>query len=122
MITNNVIAVDEESNVFNHDNKDKKDQNNRKNSNHQIYLKMFFCVQDHPYFKRIWLIKHILDYNSPLLKPYIRKQILHNNNKWLYNKYNKAEDIRNCLSFNQILVSLNGISNVSASGVYAQKI
>ena len=42
MITNNVIAVDEESNVFNNDNKNRKDQNNRKNNNHQIYLKMFF--------------------------------------------------------------------------------
>jgi hypothetical protein len=35
---------------------------------------------------------------------------------------NSYEAVRRSLDFNQILVSLNGVSNVSAADVYAQKI
>ena len=37
-------------------------------------------------------------------------------------RLNSHAAVRDSLQFNQILVSLNGVSNVSASDVYAQKI
>jgi hypothetical protein len=65
-----------------------------------IFSKMHIEAGEHPFFKRVWLARHILDDQSPILKPRIRES----------------------LQFNQILVSMNGVSNISASDVYAQKI
>lgn len=86
-----------------------------------IFSKMRVTPSDHPFFKRVWLVKHILDHESPLLKPSIRRQIRQNGGQWPQ-KLNHHELIRESLQFNQILVSLNGLSNVSAIDVYAQRI
>jgi hypothetical protein len=58
---------------------------------------------------------------QPILKPNVRKEIQKNGGFWPAKRANHAA-IRRSLKFNQILVSLNGVSNVSASDVYAQKI
>jgi hypothetical protein len=76
---------------------------------------------EHPFFKRVWLARHVLDDSSPILKPRVRRQIRRNRGYWP-EKLNTYAAIRDSLQFNQILVSLNGVSNVSASDVYAQKI
>ena len=76
---------------------------------------------EHPFFKRVWLGRHVLDDTSPILKPRVRRQIRRNNGYWPA-KLNNYESVRESIQFNQILVSLNGVSNVSASDVYAQKI
>jgi hypothetical protein len=55
------------------------------------------------------------------LKPRVRRQIRRNGGRWPPSLYT-WNAIRDSLQFNQILVSLNGVSNVSASDVYAQKI
>jgi hypothetical protein len=89
--------------------------------NKRIFSKMLIEASDHPFFKRVWLARHILDDTSPILKPSVRRRIRRNNGYWPA-KLNKYTDIRDSLQFNQILVSLNGVSNVSASDVYAQKI
>jgi hypothetical protein len=51
----------------------------------------------------------------------VRRAIRRNDGAWP-DKLNSHAAIRDALQFNQILVSLNGVSNVSASDVYAQKI
>jgi hypothetical protein len=83
--------------------------------------KMLIEASDHPFFKRVWLARHVLDESSPILKPRVRRQIRRNGGRWPTSLYTWSA-IRNSLQFAQILVSLNGVSNVSASDVYAQKI
>jgi hypothetical protein len=92
-----------------------------RNVNKRIFSKMLIEASDHPFFKRVWLARHVLDDTSPLLKPRIRSQIRHNGGNWPSRLCNWSS-IRDSMQFNQILVSLNGVSNVSACDVYAQKI
>ena len=87
----------------------------------RIFSKMLIEASDHPFFKRVWLARHVLDETSPILKPRVRRQIRRHNGAWP-ERLCTWNAIRDSLQFNQILVSLNGVSNVSASDVYAQKI
>jgi hypothetical protein len=89
--------------------------------NKRIFSKMLIEASDHPFFKRVWLGRHVLDETSPILKPKVRRAIRRNGGFWP-GRLNSHEAVRDSLQFNQILVSLNGVSNVSASDVYAQKI
>jgi len=86
-----------------------------------IFSKMLIEASDHPFFKRVWLARHVLDEHSPILKPKVRRLIRRNGGGWP-DRLNNYQSVRDSLRFNQILVSLNGVSNVSASDVYAQKI
>jgi hypothetical protein len=86
-----------------------------------IFSKMAIEAGDHPFFKRVWLARHVLDDSSPLLTPRARRAIMKNGGYWPEH-LNSYAGVRQSLKFNQILVSLNGVSNVSASDVYAQKI
>jgi hypothetical protein len=86
-----------------------------------IFSKMQIEASDHPFFKRVWLARHVLDEQSPIVKARIRRQIRKNGGAWP-ERLNTYTAIKDSLRFNQILVSLNGVSNVSASDVYAQKI
>jgi len=87
----------------------------------QIFSKMVVEAGDHPFFKRVWLARHVLNEHSPIIVPRIRRQIRKNGGAWP-DRLNTHEAIRESIKFNQILVSLNGVSNISASDVYAQKI
>ena len=87
----------------------------------QIFSKMTIEASDHPFFKRVWLARHKLDEYSPVLKPRVRRLIKRNGGRWP-ERLNSYVGIRDSLQFNQILVSLNGVSNISASEVYAQRI
>ncbi len=89
--------------------------------NKRIYSKMAIEASEHPFFKHVWLARHTLDETSPILLPKVRKQIRRNNGFWP-ERLNSYEKVRASLQFNQILVSLNGVSHVSASDVCAQKI
>jgi hypothetical protein len=92
-----------------------------RNVNKRIFSKMLIEASEHPFFKRVWLARHVLDETSPLLKAGIRRQIRRNGGIWPSRLCHWAA-IRDSVQFNQILVSLDGVSNVSASNVYAQKI
>lgn len=87
----------------------------------QLFSKMMVEASDHPFFKRVWLARHVLDEHSPIMKARVRRQIRKNGGNWP-ERLNNYSAIRDSLQFNQILVSLNGVSNISASDVYAQKI
>ena len=89
--------------------------------NKRIFSKMLIEASEHPFFKRVWLGRHVLDETSPVLKPKVRRAIRRNRGFWP-ERLNSYEAVRDSLQFNQILVSLNGVSNVSASDVSAQKI
>jgi hypothetical protein len=89
--------------------------------NKRIFSKMAIEAGEHPYFKRRWVGLHILDEDSPLVKPRVKRMIRKNKGYWPESLNNYAA-VRESILFNQILVSLNGVSNLSASEVYAQKI
>lgn len=86
-----------------------------------LFSKLMIEAPEHPFFKRCWVATHTLDEYSPILKPRIRRIIRKNGGSWP-DKLNNPISIRESLQFNQILVSLNGVSNISAADVYAQKI
>lgn len=89
--------------------------------NKRIFSKMMLEASEHPFFKRVWLARHILDDQSPLLKKKTRRAIRKCGGYWP-EQLNSYQGIKESLAFSQILVSLNGVSNISASDVYAQKI
>jgi len=87
----------------------------------RIFSKMYFEQCEHPFFKRVWVGRHVLDRESPLVRPRVKRLIKKNNGYWP-KSLNNFTDVRKSLLFNQILVSLNGVTNLSAHEVYAQKI
>jgi hypothetical protein len=91
-------------------------------SRNQLYYKVDIEAPDHPFFKRVWVVRHILNDKSPIVKQRVKTAIRRNNGRWPYSKLNTYENIKQSLHFNHLIVSLTGVSNVSASTVYAQKI
>jgi hypothetical protein len=87
----------------------------------RIFCKLDFESQEHPFFKRIWQVRHVLDHNSPLLKQEAKEMIRLNGGCWP-RELNNPEAVRASIHFDQILVSLSGTSNVDANPVYAQKV
>ena len=87
----------------------------------RVFSTMKIEARDHPFFKRVWLARHVLDESSPVLTAKARRAIRRNGGFWPEH-LNNYKGVRQSLKFNQILVSLNGVSNVSASDVYAQNI
>jgi len=73
-----------------------------------------------PVFDKILYIRHVLNADSPLINIETRKMILRNNGKWAA-MYDSREKIRETLHFSQLNISLQGISDVSLSTVYANK-
>ena len=87
----------------------------------RIFSKLLIEASEHPYLRRIWLARHIIDETSPLLTPRARR-LLKRNGGWWPESLNSYEGVKKSIHFNQILVSLVGVSNLSGSEVYAQKV
>ena len=87
----------------------------------KIFSKLEVESPDHPFFKRVWIVRHRLDQNSPLLTPQARQLVKSNFGKWP-SSINSPEGVRSAVKFDQILVSLSGTSNADANSVYAQKV
>jgi hypothetical protein len=87
----------------------------------KIFAKLEIESQEHPFFKRVWLARHVLDHHSPLLKQGAKELIRLNGGHWP-EELNSAEAVRASVLFDQIVVSLSGTSNVDANSVYAQTV
>ena len=87
----------------------------------RIYFKLEIETDSHPFFKRVWNIRHVLNDRSPLLTTVARRMIVQNGGNWPA-ELNNHESIREHVHFEELVVSLAGTSNVSGSSVYAQKI
>ena len=87
----------------------------------RIFSKLELDTPDHPFFKRVWTVRHELDVHSPLLTNNARRMIRENNGHWPEELNNHAA-VRASVQFDQILVSLSGTSNADANSVYAQKV
>jgi hypothetical protein len=92
---------------------------------HLIHRKVFSKLEmespDHPFFRRVWMLRHTLNENSPLVRPHARHMIKRNGGFWP-RELNSPEGVRAAVQFDQILVSLSGTSNADANSVYAQKV
>jgi len=82
----------------------------------KVELKEF----EHPFFKRVWQGRHILNQHSVLLTPAARRRIADNAGFWP-REWTKPDKLRSCLNFEELIVTLTGISNISASTVHAYK-
>jgi len=74
---------------------------------------------EHPFFQRVWNVRHVLDATPPLLKPEARNLMRANVGHWP-EELNNPTAVRASIQFDQILVSFPGTSNVDANSVYSQ--
>ena len=75
----------------------------------------------HPFFKMLWTVRHVLNESSPILTIEARRAIKKNRGYWPQSLCSHTA-LRQNILFDQMIVNLNGISNISANQVYAQKI
>jgi hypothetical protein len=87
----------------------------------KIFAKLEIESPEHPFFKRVWLARHVLDHHSPLLKQEAKELVRLNGGHWPQ-ELNSAEAVGASICFDQILVSLSGTSNVDANSVYGQSV
>jgi len=87
---------------------------------HSQYVRVNLTDFEHPFLSRSWHGIHILDGSSPLLTDRARQKIRDNNNSWPSNWFD-PDVIRTKLEFHDLIVTIAGISNVSAVTVHAYK-
>jgi len=86
----------------------------------RIFSKIHVQPDTHPFFKRVWLVRHVLDETSPLLTKEAQALVQANDGFWP-DVLNNHEAVRKSIAFNTILVSLSGTCNTNASTVFAHK-
>ena len=87
-----------------------------------------FVKAEHYLFNRVWVVEHVLDENSPLLKATIREEMKLQKKKmdgissWP-SHLNSAKGVRDSLEpFENLVVSLSATSNSSAMQVYGHEV
>lgn len=78
-------------------------------------------TNSHPFFKRIWTVRHVLNKDSPLLSAAARRIIQKNHNLWPVAQCT-PDFIRENLDLSQLIVTLSGTAIVSGSSVYCMKV
>jgi hypothetical protein len=63
--------------------------------------------EEHPFFKRVWLARHVLNQESPLLKEDAKELIRLNNGRWS-RELNSPETVGARVGFDLMIVSLSG--------------
>ena len=86
-----------------------------------IFERLEVETDRHPFFRRLWTIRHVCNENSPLLPNRIRRKIQENNGYWP-RELNSYDEVRRVLNFHEIIVSFSGTANASGSSVFAQKV
>lgn len=87
----------------------------------RVFHKLEIETDSHPFFRRVWNIRHCLDEHSPLLTARARRAIERNRGFWP-EEWNNYSSVRSQLRFTELIVSFAGTANVSGSSVYAQKV
>jgi hypothetical protein len=87
----------------------------------RIYHKLEIETDSHPFFKRVWNIRHVLNETSPLLSNKARRRIVENKGHWP-DTWNNAASVRHHIRWSEIIVNFSGTANASGSSVYAQKV
>ena len=90
------------------------------------YDHLSFIQSNHFLFNRVWIVEHVLDENSPVLKKDVRDRILltkkGNVSAWP-DDLATANGVRESLEpFENLVLSFKATSNASASAVYAHQV
>lgn len=80
------------------------------------FLRVSLIEATHPFFNRVWHGRHILDHNSPLVSVEARNRISMNNGYWPED-LNDPLKVREHLRFSSVIITMTGISNISAESV-----
>ena len=86
----------------------------------QIFSPFFVETPSHPFFKRVWIVRHRLDATSPFLKAKTKRLIAKNHGRWP-RQLNTWKKIKESIQFSQILCSFSGTSNSTGNSVFNQK-
>ena len=84
------------------------------------YVRVNLVDFEHPFFSRVWHGVHVLDATSPLLTDKAKQRILANNGSWPIEWF-QPDVIRTKLEFHDLIMTVAGISNISALTVHAYK-
>jgi len=87
----------------------------------RIFSQLEVETPAHPFFKRVWNVRHELNENSALLSAKAKQMIADNNGFWP-EELNSYRAIRENLHFHEIIVNLSGTHNATGSVVYSQKV
>jgi hypothetical protein len=87
----------------------------------QIFSPLELLIDSHPSFKRVWILRHELNGQSPLLGGKARQMTAENGGKWP-EELNNYKSIRQNIHFVEIVCSFTGTSNATGSTVYKQHI
>jgi hypothetical protein len=79
-----------------------------------------FVNPTHPYFQHIWTVQHILNESSPLITNSMKEEIQRYGGRWP-KAYSNFQGIRQNILFDEIVVSLSGVYNLSGTTVYGGK-
>lgn len=74
----------------------------------------------HPFLKRVWHARHILDQYSPLLTTAAREKIAFNEGNWPV-EWNNEDLVKEQLKFSDLIVTLTGLSGLSSEPVFGAK-
>ena len=74
--------------------------------------KLELDVSEHPLFKRVWKVNHVIDKNSPLLTAEAKRVISINNGQWP-REWNNYQAVREAVRFKYLVVSFTGLSNIT---------
>eukprot|EP00985_Skeletonema_marinoi_P007295 scaffold3200_cov106-Skeletonema_marinoi.AAC.4 len=88
---------------------------------HSQYVRVNLVDFEHPFFSRVWHGVHILDSTSPLLTDKARQTIQANNGSWPSSWFEHPNIIQEKLDFEDLILTVAGVSNVSAVTVHAYK-
>jgi len=91
------------------------------NITHSQYVRVNLVDCEHPFFGRVWHGVHILDGDSPLLNSSTKEKITEYGGSWPESWLLEPEKIRRKLDFQSLVVTVSGISNISACTVHAYK-
>ncbi|KAL3788196.1 hypothetical protein HJC23_004663 [Cyclotella cryptica] len=85
----------------------------------RVYFPLTLEPSTHPYFRRVWYIRHILDHRSPMLKPLVRNKI---KDGWDPSLCTYHDILSSLVDFRRIRITFKGNSAVNNSMVFAQKV
>jgi len=84
------------------------------------FLRVELEEPTHPFFNRVWHGRHVLDEHSPLVSVEARQLITQNNGYWPH-ELNSAPVMKHHLRFSSLIITMTGISNISAESVQIAK-
>ena len=92
-------------------------------SNRKSHCDLKLSPSSHPFFCRTWIVQHVLDETSPLLKEDVRKHLKERGpDRGWDASLNNYIDIRNAMvEFTSVTIMLSGSSALSKGEVYAEK-